>query len=179
MAVRHALASGRRLLCTAARGAHPRVDIAALKRGEPGAVGDLRSALLDHGYFYCANVVEIPSEYIRSIYAYSRRVHALPSEVKRKYAQRGGTGSYSGPDIGQHELQYEADGQVATVSGWDYSRARFSLGVSGYEGDARYPSADELTPRFAEVLDELYSKQDGLARVLLGGLGGPRTTSTA
>ena len=68
------------------------MDIAALKRGEPGAVGDLRSALLDHGYFYCANVVEIPSEYIRSIYAYSRRVHALPSEVKRKYAQRGGTG---------------------------------------------------------------------------------------
>ena len=83
-------------------------------------------------------------------------------------------------DIGQPELNYEADaGAVASVAGWDYSRQRFSLGnqsgdaadgCDAADGDARYPgAADGLEPPFATVLDELYSRQDELGRVLLGG----------
>ena len=86
-------------------------------------------------------------------------------------------------DIGQPELNYEADASaVASVSGWDYSRQRFSLGnqsgeandhaaaADAADGDARYPgAADGLDPPFATVLDELYTRQDGLGRVLLGG----------
>lgn len=147
---------------------HPIVDVAKLKEGCSVTTDGLRTALFDHGYFYAANVEELSAEYIRSIYSYAERCHALPTEVKYKYRQRGGTGIYSGPDIGQLELQYEADGVAARVCGWDYSRARFSLGDGVTEGDARYPSADELSPPFASVLDDCYSRQDDLARVLLG-----------
>ena len=146
------------------------VNIAALRCGHSGAIEDLRNALFNHGYFYATDVADLPAEYIRGVYEYSGRVHALPASIKQKYAQRGGTGSYSGPDIGQPELQYEASGAVANVCGWDYSRARFSLGSSGEEGDARYPPASTLSPPFANVLDELYERQNKLARVLMTGL---------
>ena len=99
----------------------------------------------------------------------AERAHALPAGVKHKYRQRGGTGAYSGPDIGQPELQYEAGGPLATVCGWDYSRTRFTLGGDGSCDEDRYPSASELEPPFAAVLDELYSRQDQLALALLGG----------
>ena len=85
----------------ATRHGHPLVDVAALRQpaGDPArsaAVASLRSAIFDRGYFYAANVAELPEAYLAGIYAYSRRVHALSPAVKRKYAQRGGTGSYSG-----------------------------------------------------------------------------------
>ena len=91
----------RRGVCSAANAQHPLVDIAALRQdvGSPArsaAVADLRAAIFDRGYFYALNVWELPASYVDGIYAYSRRVHALPPDVKRKYAQRGGTGSYSG-----------------------------------------------------------------------------------
>ena len=152
--------------------AQPVVDIAGLRRGDEVQTRELRRALLDHGYFYAANVEDLPAEYIASVYDYSRRAHALPASVKRTYAQRGGTGSYSGPDIGQPELQYEADGAKANVCGWDYSRTRFSLGDARTfaEGsDARYPPEGILSPSFSTVLDELYERQDNLARVLMTG----------
>ena len=86
---------------------HPLVDVAALRgrRAERAvAVRSLRRALLDVGYFYAARADDLlPASYIASIYAYSRRVHALPVEVKRRFAQRGGTGAYSGLDIEQPE----------------------------------------------------------------------------
>jgi isopenicillin N synthase-like dioxygenase len=90
---------------------------------------------------------------------------------------------------------YEA-GVEASVRGWDYSRASFSLAPSspsssssssssshsgdggGDDGgattatggdDPRYPGADEIDPPFASVLDECYARQDELARVLLRG----------
>lgn len=158
-----------RSICTFTPCGHPLIDVQRLQRQDAGATAELRTALFEYGYFYAANVEDLSAEYIASIYAYSERCHALPTDVKYKYRQRGGTGVYSGPDIGQHELQYEADGVAARVCGWDYSRARFSLGDGKTEGDARYPSASELDPPYAEVLDDCYARQDKLARVLLGG----------
>ena len=132
-------------------------------------VRHLRAALEERGYFYAANVDVLPEAYISSVYEYSRMAHALPANVKTKYAQRGGTGAYSGPDIGQLELQYEATGSPATVCGWDYSRTRFTLAAEDGGRDATYPSAAELQPPFASTLDELYARQDKLAMALLGG----------
>lgn len=176
----------RRGLCTASRFprtscGHPLVDVAPLLHGGDvsATVGHLRAALHERGYFYAANVDVLPEAYIRSIYEYSRKAHALPAAVKSRYRQRGGTGAYSGPDIGQLELQYEASGSPAAVCGWDYSRTRFTLAADEADGpgstggdlsrDARYPSAEELEPLFASTLDELYSRQDRLAVALLGG----------
>ena len=147
---------------------HPLINMKKLRR-KSDEDDALRAALIEYGYFYAAGVQELSAGYIASIYEYSVAAHKLPPDVKMKYAQRGGTGVYSGPDIGQLELQYEADGIAARVCGWDYSRTRFTLGDTRAEGDDRYPSAEELTPYFPHVLDELYARQDALARVLLGG----------
>jgi isopenicillin N synthase-like dioxygenase len=72
------------------------------------------------------------------------------------------------------QLNYEASDDVATVSGWDYSRQRFSLAsdsLAGADVDARYPGlVDGCEPPFATVMDELYTRQDALGRVLLGGV---------
>lgn len=85
----------------------------------------------------------------------------------------------SGPDIGQEELKYEADGPPATVRGWDYSRTRFTLASDSdadvaasnddLASDRRYPTEAELKPLFAKTLDDLYSRQDRLAAALLTG----------
>jgi isopenicillin N synthase-like dioxygenase len=171
---------------------HPSIDVARLRAGCEGTASDLRRALFDLGYFYASNVAELPPEYVASLYDYSARCHALPPDVKWRCRQRGGgTGAYSGPDVGQPELQYEA-GVEASVRGWDYSRARFSLASpspspsSSYGdgdgatttttatttagvGDDRYPGAGEIDPPFASVMDECYARQDGLARALLRG----------
>lgn len=183
-------------LCTATRSSswyartscgHPLIDIAPLLHGGDASVtvSHLRAALHQRGYFYAANVDVLPEAYIRSIYEYSQKAHALPAAVKARYRQRGGTGAYSGPDVGQLELQYEASGSPAAVCGWDYSRTRFTLAaeeaeeVQGAEEaqeaggdpsrDTRYPSAQELEPLFASTLDEMYTRQDRLAVALLGG----------
>lgn len=180
--VRNPVASGAlrcRFLSSAAASTscadHPLVDVAGLQQ-LPGsaaratAVASLRSALLTRGYFYASNVDALPISYIRRIYEYSQRVHALPVHVKQRYAQRGGTGAYSGLDIGQSELNYDASESVAAVSGWDYSRQPFSLGDAATPPDERYPGAAEgLEPPFAAVLDDLYSRQTALGRVLLTG----------
>ena len=119
----------------------------------------LRAALHERGYFYAANVDVLPEAYIRSIYEYSHKAHALSADVKSRYKQRGGTGAYSGPDIGQLELQYEASGSPAAVCG----------ALPAAAPRHRSPSAEELEPLFASTLDELYSRQDRLALALLGG----------
>lgn len=147
---------------------HPIIDVRKLKAGSVKATADLRTAMYNYGYFYAANVEELPAEFIHSIYVYAERCHALPADVKHKYRQRGGTGAYSGPDVGQPELQYETGGVAARVCGWDYSRTRFSLGDGATECESRYPSASEIDPPFARILDECYSRQDELGRVLLG-----------
>ena len=156
---------------------HPLIDVAKLREGSDETTSDLRRALFDYGYFYAANVAELPAEYIRSLYDYSAACHGLSPRIKNKYRQRdGGTGAYSGPDIGQPELQYEAGGVDARVRAWDYSRTRFSLAAAARDGDGgtgdddgRYPASHEIHPPFATVLDECYGRQDALARVLLGG----------
>lgn len=162
---------------------YPLVDVSALQQprgtaSRAAAVASLATACTDHGFFYAAKCDALPAAYIASIYEYSRRAHALPPSVKDRFKQRGGTGAYSGPDIGQPELNYEASTAAPTVCGWDYSRVRFSLGsgqgpqVGGdtATGDARYPSAtDGLSPPFATVMDDLYERQNALGRVLLAG----------
>jgi isopenicillin N synthase-like dioxygenase len=109
----------------------------------------------------------------------------LPLSIKYKYRQRdGGTGAYSGPDIGLPELQYET-GKMARVHGWDYSRAQFSLAAAAlYSGnnnniscsndsssshEERYPNIDEIVPSYVTVLEECYSRQNELAQVILTG----------
>jgi isopenicillin N synthase-like dioxygenase len=97
--------AGARRVCSTAV---PLVDVAALQSSgsaRAAAVKSLHTALVDRGFFYAANVSSLPASYIASIYDYSHRVHALPVDVKRRFAQRGGTGAYSGPDIGQPEVR--------------------------------------------------------------------------
>ena len=161
----------RRRLCTSVS-QHPLIDVSALATGCSSTVKRLRSALFDRGYFYAAGVSDLPASYIKSIYEYSARAHALPASVKLRCAQRSGTGSYSGLDIGQPELNYEATDAVASVSGWDFSRQRFSLGNSDATtpiGDLYPGVSDGLDPPFATVMDDLYERQDRLGRVLLRG----------
>jgi len=100
------------------------------------SVAHLREALLDHGYFYAANVELLTASYLSEIYAYAHKAHAISPHLKHKYRQRGGLGSYSGPDVGQFELQYDPTAPRASVCAWDYSRARFTLG-----GDPIDPSS--------------------------------------
>ena len=80
---------------------HPLIDVSPLLHGGDATltVKHLWAALEQCGYFYAANVDVLPESYIRSIYDYSQLCHALPSAIKEKYKQRGGTGVYSGPDI--------------------------------------------------------------------------------
>ena len=84
--------------------------------------------------------------------------------MKRRFAQKtGGGGSYSGADIGEEhrELAYEA-GTISTVRAWDYSRERFSLADKN-----AFPGADVIQPPFEEFVDELYARQNTLARTLM------------
>jgi isopenicillin N synthase-like dioxygenase len=103
------------------------------------------------------------NRYIASIYAYARRAHALPPDVKRRYHP-----AYTGPDIDKPELAYAA-GSVSTVRGWDYSRTRFTQEASDATAP-RYPPASVLDPPYAEVLDTLYENQNKLSELLLVGL---------
>lgn len=157
-------------------GLHPLIDVTPLL--EP-ASDCLRSATAEHmgaalrqvGWFYAAGVSVLPSEYIRDIYAYLALAHALPVDVKYKYRQRAGLGSYSGPDVGEPELAYDGSPSRATVRGWDYSRSRFSLGVGeGTPLADRYPPPHVLSPPFVDTMDELYERQDKLGRALMSGL---------
>ena len=148
----------------------------ALEARRDDAARHIGDALFSHGYFYASGVETLPESYIAGIYEYSRRAHALPAAAKSPYRQRGGLGTYSGPDVGQPELNYDASDVPATVRGWDYSRSRFSLAKSTAQepssdpvSDPRYPPASVLSPPFGAVLDELYARQDVLARALLGG----------
>jgi len=104
-------------------GLHPLVDVAPLfcvgspsRRETVQAIG---AAMGERGYFYCENVDILPAEYIRSVYQFSQRMHALPVEVKKAFSQRG-SGSYTGADIGEHEIEYEV-GVKASACSWDYS----------------------------------------------------------
>ena len=156
-----------RAFCTTSDG-HPLVDCSALSRragpARAAAVSEIGAALREVGYFYAASVDELPADYIASVYDYSARAHALPPAVKRRFAQKtGGGGSYSGADIGEEhrELAYEA-GTISTVRAWDYSRERFSLADKN-----AFPGADVIEPPFEEFVDELYARQNTLARTLM------------
>jgi len=159
-------------------GLHPLVDVAPLfcvgspsRRETVQAIG---AAMGERGYFYCENVDILPAEYIRSVYQFSQRMHALPVEVKKAFSQRG-SGSYTGADIGEHEIEYEV-GVKASACSWDYSPGKFTLGTES----PRYPGEDIIQPTFESVLTELYARQNTLAKALLGAfeeaLGLPRST---
>lgn len=127
-AVRLARPRGRALSsCGFTRCGHPLIDIAPLlheagsSEARRQSVQHLRAALVNHGYFYAANVDVLPAEYIRSIYEYSQRAHALPASVKHKYRQRGGTGACTPVPASNAE-----DWQLATGS-LPLARASLSL----------------------------------------------------
>jgi len=111
----------------------------------------------------------LPAAYIAQVYGYARKAHALPAEVKRRFARGSGSGAYSGPDVGQPEVAYEL-GSVSTVRAWDYSRQAFTLGSGRRDAGAReerYPDGDLIQPPFAEFLEDLYERQNVLARGLM------------
>lgn len=141
---------------------HPVIDVSCIfANAHPRRVqvaNQIRHALTDHGYFYAQNVPVLPADYIASIYDYSKRLHHLSADIKRKYS----AGTYTGPDIGKRELDYQA-GTVSTVRSWDFSRTRFTLG----NGENQYPGEEVISPPYAQVMNELYSKQDVLAMALL------------
>lgn len=156
---------------------HPVVDVSpVLLPGHPDRATTVRqigSALRGRGYFYCQNVDVLPASYISEVYEYSKRLHDLPTAVKKEYAQTDGHGAYSGQDIGQNELAYDP-GTVATVRAWDYSRTRFTLTKGpglGAQADSkgnRYPDASVVSPPYVEFLDSLYERQNVLGHALLG-----------
>ena len=84
---------------------HPIIDVAPIinanDTGRDDVVSAIGKALRTRGYFYAQNVQTLPRDYIDSVYEYSRRIHALPIDIKRQYSQRGGHGAYSGRDVGQ------------------------------------------------------------------------------
>ncbi|EOD09489.1 hypothetical protein EMIHUDRAFT_197950 [Emiliania huxleyi CCMP1516] len=111
------------------------------------ALASLRSALETRGFFYCSNLdVLMDADYIASVYEFSRRAHALPADVKRRFARpRGG---YSGSDAGVEELAYEA-GTTSAVRAWDYARENNSS--QGFWFRNRYP---DFSPSFEEFIGE-------------------------
>ena len=115
----------------------------------------IRYALQNRGYFYAQNVPSLSKEYIDSVYDYAKKLHELPIDVKREFSQRDGHGAYSGLDIGQAELAYDHN-SVATVRAWDYSRTRFTLKRKDDPSKNRYPDRDVISPKYVDVLDELY-----------------------
>lgn len=155
---------------TLADGTHPIIDMTPiLQANHPGratVVQYIGDALRTRGYFYAQNVDVLPADYIKSIYDYSRKAHALPLDVKRQYVKAA---AYSGLDVDEPELDYDA-GTVSTVRAWDYSRYKFTLangsGASP-DGGRTYPPKEVLEPDFAEVLDDLYDRQNQLGWALL------------
>ncbi|CAE8708284.1 unnamed protein product, partial [Polarella glacialis] len=144
---------------------HPHVDMrSVLLAGHPGrqaALAQIRTALTTRGYFYASNVESLPLDYINSVYRYSQLLHGLPVSTKRSFTRP--RGSYTGTDAGVDEPAYEA-GSVATVRAWDYSR---TSGFSSY-GTAFPEVVSECTGLgFAAFLDDLYARQDLLARALM------------
>lgn len=66
---------------------------------------------------------------------------------------------------------------MSTVRAWDYSRTKFTQAsptstepTGATVVDNRYPTEDVLRPLYTHVLDELYSKQNLLAEMLLVGI---------
>jgi isopenicillin N synthase-like dioxygenase len=158
-------------------GVHPLIDVTPLLEPSAAAaplavaVQQMGAALRQVGWFYAAGVSMLPPDYIRGIYAYLGRAHALSPADKYRYRQRGGLGSYTGPDVGEPELNYDGSASAATVRAWDYSRGRFSLGEVGTVPLAdRYPPAAVLSPPYASTCDELYERQDMLGRALMRGM---------
>ena len=95
-----------RLACSLSTNAHHHViDVAPIiNKNDPkrhNTVCAIGNALRTRGYFYAQNVHTLPPDYIKSVYEFSRRIHALPVEVKREFSQLDGHGAYSGLDIGQ------------------------------------------------------------------------------
>lgn len=149
---------------------NPRSGATAPTERRSKAISNIGRALKEKGYFYAQNVSILPLNYLTYIYEYSKRLHSLPLHVKAKFAQRGGYGAYSGMDIGQPELAYDPS-TVASVHAWDYSRNSFSLSQSSNlpnEGNSFPDSTDGVTPPYLQILDELYERQNILARALMG-----------
>eukprot|EP00037_Helgoeca_nana_P020078 m.198238 g.198238 ORF g.198238 m.198238 type:complete len:296 (-) comp25124_c0_seq4:535-1422(-) len=74
-------------------------------------------------------------------------------------------------------VQAYGAGAVSTVRAWDYSRTKFTQAsptstepTGATVVDNRYPTEDVLRPSYTHVLDELYSKQNLLAEMLLVGI---------
>lgn len=152
-------------------GEHPIVNCAdlSLDRTDPRrqrALDGIRGALRTRGYFYAQGVPSLPESYIREIYDYLERLHALPVPVKRRFASENGV--YSGPDVGVAELAYEP-GSTASVCAWDYTRSPFSTpGSAPTAAEPRdFPGADVIDPPFSSVLDRLYERQNAFGGLLL------------
>ena len=149
---------------------HPIVDVSTLfetiSKDNEDVYRKIRYALQNRGYFYAQNVPSLSKEYIDSVYDYAKKLHELPIDCKREFSQRDGHGAYSGLDIGQAELAYDPN-SVATVRAWDYSRTRFTLKRKDDPSKNRYPDRDVISPKYVDVLDELYERQNELGRVLM------------
>uniref|UniRef100_A0A7S3ZF50 Fe2OG dioxygenase domain-containing protein n=1 Tax=Lotharella globosa TaxID=91324 RepID=A0A7S3ZF50_9EUKA len=147
---------------------HPVVDCSVFfgSGSEPekkDVLAQMKDALVVKGYFYAENVSVLPPEYIESVYAYHKKLHDLPTQVKSEYLVQKG-GSYTGLDLGMDnaELPYEP-GTVATVRAWDYSRWTPSENAKRLF----YPGPEVLQPEMATFTDNLYDRQNVLGEALL------------
>ena len=105
-------------------------------------VAQIGAALRTRGYFYCYNVSCLPTDYVASVARYAARAHALPLDVKQRFAAKG---SYSGLDVDVPEVAYEP-GTTASVRAWDFSRARFARADGSFDA-SRYPPVPTTVPR--------------------------------
>jgi isopenicillin N synthase-like dioxygenase len=128
------------------------------------ALRQLRAALTLRGYFYCSVGVALPQELIARTYEQSKLAHALPLELLRtRYV--GALAPYRG--FSANEPNYDAS--IASLChSWDFGRdvPRLPVGDPDYEycGPNVYP--DTELPQLRGVVDELYEKQDALARMM-------------
>jgi len=97
----------------------------------------------------------MPAAYMREVYAFAEKAHALPKAVKQRAAK---VGVYTGPDVGVVEPAYDG-ASTATACAWEYSKHGFTLAPGAA---LEYP--EELD--YLLFMKDLYRRQDALGEVL-------------
>eukprot|EP01043_Picozoa_sp_COSAG02_P021600 COSAG02_NODE_1101_length_14572_cov_10.347267_1_plen_248_part_00 len=127
-------------------------------------LGQLRAALTERGYFYCAVGDALPPGLIKRAYEQSRLAHALPLELLRsKYADP--LAPYRG--FSNAEPEYDASA-TSLLHSWDFGRDVPRLPKDDPDHEYVGPNvyADDELPEMRPVIDELYDRQDEVARMM-------------
>ena len=148
---------------------HPVIDCRPLLETTASAtkaekLRQLRAALTERGYFYCSVGDALPPELIARAYEQSRLALALPLELLRtKYMDR--LAPYRG--FSNKEPNYDAS-TTSLLHSWDFGRDVPRLPEDDPDHEYIGPNvyADDEVPQMRAVVDELYERQDKMARMM-------------